>query len=278
MTDVAMRPRPQPPESAGTGPGRGRLTGRRILIVGGGQHAFDPDTDPIGNGRALGLLCAREGAEVAVADVNRASAQETVDLITTAGGRGSVIAADVTSVDDVARMFTEAIDAMGAVDGLVFNVGIAGKLGLRDLSVEDWDNVIEVNLRGAMACVREGLDRVEAGSPIVMLSSAAAFRYGSQLVAYEASKAGLIPLMRFAAVEGSARGIRVNIVIPGQVDTPNGRHAGADRADRGKGEFLPFGRQATAWEVAYASLFFLSDESVYVTAQTLAVDSGITGL
>jgi NAD(P)-dependent dehydrogenase (short-subunit alcohol dehydrogenase family) len=83
--------------------------------------------------------------------------------------------------------------------------------------------------------------------------------------------------MRNIAHLGSRRGIRANLVYPGLVDTPNGRSAGAGRPSRGKAR-VPFGRQATAWEIAYAVLFFLSDESVYITAQTLAVDSGLSGM
>ena len=97
-------------------------------------------------------------------------------------------------------------------------------------------------------------------------------------MAYDTSKAALGALMRHLAMEGARRGIRVNIVAPGQVDTPNGRLAGAGRPSRGRGENLPFRRQATAWEIAYATLFFMSGESVYVTAQTLGVDSGMMGM
>src|SRR5512144_187641 len=96
------------PESAGEAPGRGRLQGRKVLVVGGGQRVFDAATDPIGNGRAMSLLFAREGAFVAVADRVRASAQETVAQIEQAGGRACAIEADITSEADVARMFAEA--------------------------------------------------------------------------------------------------------------------------------------------------------------------------
>ena len=98
------------------------------------------------------------------------------------------------------------------------------------------------------------------------------------MAVYDSSKAALGGLMRNIAHLGAQRGIRANLVYPGLVDTPNGRAAGADRPSRGKGGNTPFGRQATAWEIAYAVLFFLSDESVYITAQTLAVDSGLSGL
>ncbi|RPI11090.1 MAG: SDR family oxidoreductase, partial [Actinobacteria bacterium] len=111
----------------------------------------------------------------------------------------------------------------------------------------------------------------------VFISSVAGITSGSQLPAYDASKAALGGLMRHVAREGARRGIRANVVAPGLVDTPLGRLASAGRPSRTRAP-VPFGRQATAWEVAYAVLFFISDESVYVTGQILAVDSGLTGL
>ena len=111
----------------------------------------------------------------------------------------------------------------------------------------------------------------------MFISSIAGLRSGSQLIAYDASKAALGGLMRNVAKEGARRGIRANIIYPGLVDTPLGRHTSAGRPSRSAAG-VPFGRMATGWEIAYAALFFISDESVYVNAQALAVDSGITGL
>ena len=269
--------RPMSAESSGRAPGRGRLTGRRILVVGGGQRIFDPETDPIGNGRAMSLLFAREGAYVAVADVNHASAEDTVARIKTEAGNALAIQADVCAEADVRRMVDEAHRGMGGIDGIVLNVGIFGKTGLDNVSVEEWNAIYDVNVRGPMLCCREGLSRIEDGGSIVFISSVAALKAGSRMAVYDSSKAALGGLMRNIAHEGAQRGIRANLVYPGLVDTPNGRSAGEGRPSRGRAR-IPFGRQATAWEVAYAVLFFLSDESVYITAQTLAVDSGLSGL
>ncbi|MCC8972454.1 SDR family NAD(P)-dependent oxidoreductase [Bradyrhizobium brasilense] len=269
--------RPLSAESAGTAPGRGRLNGRRILVVGGGQRVFDAATDPIGNGRAMSLLFAREGAHVTVADLNRASAEDTVARIAADGGRAFAIAADVTMEADVIRMIDEAHRTMGGLDGMVLNIGTFGKTGLDNVSAEEWNRIYDVNVRGPMLCCRAALPKFEDGGSIVFISSIAALKAGSQMAVYDSSKAALGGLMRNIAHMGARRGIRVNLVYPGLVDTPNGREAGAGRPSRGKGHIL-FGRQATAWEIAYAVLFFMSDESVYVTAQTLAVDSGLSGL
>jgi NAD(P)-dependent dehydrogenase (short-subunit alcohol dehydrogenase family) len=270
--------RPPSAESLGEAPGRGRLAARRVLVVGGGQRAFDAATDPIGNGRAMCRLFAREGAGVAVADKQRASAEETVALIVGEAGRAFAIEADVTKPADVARMIEEAKRGLGGLDGLVLNVGIGvGALGLAGTSAEAWDLTFAVNVRGAMLACQAALPALADGSPIVFISSIAGLTSGSQLPAYDASKAALEGLMRHVAREGAPRGIRANIVCPGLVDTPLGRFASAGRPSRARAA-TPFGRQATGWEIAYAALFLVSDESVYVNAQVLAVDSGITGM
>lgn len=278
MTEKQGYVRPLPAESEGRAPGRGRLPGRRILVVGGGQRVLDAASDPVGNGRAMSLLFAREGAGVAVADMNLASAKETVAQVANEGGKASAIEADISKPGDIERMVAEAEKALGGLDGLVLNVGIGvGGLGLEGATPEDWDKVLAVNLRGPMLCCKAALPRLADGSPVVFISSIAGLIAGSRLPAYDASKAALGGLMRHVALEGSRRGIRANIVAPGLVDTPLGRVATQGRPSRGRTP-VPFGRQATGWEIAYAALFLVSDESVYVTAQTLAVDSGLTGI
>ena len=278
MADTTRNVRPPSAESRGEAPGRGRLRGRRILVVGGGQQTFDAATDPIGNGRAICVLFAREGARVGVADRDAASASATVDRIRGEGGEAMPIAADITDEAQVGRMVNEAHSGLGGLDGMVLNVGIGVGAGrLAGVSTAAWDATLAANLRGPVLCCREALPRLDDGASIVFISSIAGLTAGSQLVAYDASKAALAGLMRHVALEGSRRGIRANVVCPGLVDTPLGRAASAGRASRAATP-IPFGRQATGWEIAYAVLFFMSDESVYVTGQTLAVDSGLTGI
>ena len=226
----------------------------------------------------MSILFAREGASVAVADVNKASAEETVAKITSEGGKASAVEADISKQNDIPRMIEEAEKALGGLDGLVLNVGIGvGGLGLEGATPEDWDKVLTVNLRGPMLCCKAALPRLADGSPVVFISSIAGLIAGSRLPAYDASKAALGGLMRHVALEGSRRGIRANIVAPGLVDTPLGRLATQGRPSRGRTP-VPFGRQATGWEIANAALFLVSNESIYVTAQILAVDSGLTGI
>jgi NAD(P)-dependent dehydrogenase (short-subunit alcohol dehydrogenase family) len=278
MADEERYVRPPSAESEGRAPGRGRLDGRRILIVGGGQQVVDAETDPVGNGRAMSILFAREGAHLAIADRHLDAAEATAALIRAEGGQALTIEADIGVEADVERMVDEALAGLGGLDGLILNVGVGiGGLGLAGVKADEWDKVLAVNLRGPMLCCREALPRLENGSSIVFISSIAGQIAGSRLPAYDASKAALGGLMRHVALEGGRRGVRANIVAPGLVDTPLGRRATQGRPSRGRTP-VPFGRQATGWEIAYAALFLTSDESVYITAQTLAVDSGMTGI
>lgn len=267
-----------PPESRGEAPGRARLKGRRVLVVGGGQMGIgEPDT-PIGNGRAMSVLFAREGAGVAVADRDETGAKATAGLIAKEGGNARVIVADVTKEADIARMVDEALKQLGGLDGLVLNVGIgAGGPWLEGTGLEAWNKVFAVNITSHMLTAKAALPKMNPGSSIVFISSIAGLTAGSRIPAYDASKAGLFGLCRHVAFEGARRAIRANVVAPGLMDTSIGRLASRGRPNRATTP-VPLGRQGTGWETAYAALFLLSEESAYITGQILAVDGGLAGL
>ena len=267
-----------PEESLGEAPSRGRLKGRRVLVVGGGQMDIGEAETPIGNGRAMSVLFAREGAHVAVADRDRVSAHATVAMIEGERGKSFAIAADVTKENDVATMMAEALQGLGGLDGLVLNVGMgAGGPWLEGTTAESWDKVFAVNIRSHMLSVKAALPHLSEGASIVFISSIAGLTAGSRLPAYDASKAGLSGLCRHVAFEGARRAIRANIVAPGLMDTSIGRLASRGRPNRATTP-VPLGRQGTGWETAYAALFLLSHESAYITGQLLAVDGGLSGL
>ena len=267
-----------PAESRGEAPGRGRLAGRRVLVVGGGQMDIGEADTPIGNGRAMSLLFAREGGHVAVADRDLASAQASVALATHEGGRAFAISADASKEDDVTRMVDEAERALGAIDGLVLNVGLgAGGPWLSGTTPEMWDRVFAVNIRSHMLAVRAALPKMPEGSSIVFVSSVAGIKPGSRLPAYDASKAAIAGLCRHVALECERRAIRANVIAPGLMDTSIGRLASRGRPGREKTP-VPLGRQGTGWETAYAALFLLSEESAYITGQVIAVDGGLSAL
>ena len=250
-----------------------RLDDRRVLVVGGGRLGHgDPDA-PAGNGQAVSVLAAVEGAQVAVADRDEAAADETVGMI---GDGATPIVADVADPEDCERVVAAAAEALGGLDGVVLNVGVGfGGLGLDGVDTESWDKTLAVNLRAHVLIAKHALPLLPPGGSIVFVSSIAGLRPGTRLPAYDASKAALIGLCRHVALEGSRRQVRANVVCPGLIDTPLGRLASAGRSNRDRTP-IPLGRQGTAWEVARTIVFLLSDEAGYITGQTLAVDGGLS--
>jgi len=260
----------------GTAPGRGRLAGRRILVVGGGQLTFGMEGAPMGNGRTISLLCGREGASVAVADVNGDAAAETAGLVASEGGTAFPLTADATDETSVQQMIETAVKQLGGLDGLVVNVGMGRGQGLEQTSVTDWDWVFALNVRAHFLSCKYALPVLEPGSAITLTSSTAAVLPSTtEIPAYAASKAALWGLCLYVAKEAAPKGIRVNLVVPGLIDTALGRLATMVRPERAQTP-IPLGRQGTAWEVAYATVFLLSQEASYITGQSLVVDGGLS--
>ena len=251
----------------------GRLAEHRVLVVGAGTRPSDDPEAPVGNGRAISVLAAREGAYVICADRDEAAARLTSSWIKEEQGESRVVVGDVISEESCRAIVDEAAQGH-RLNGLVLNVGIARGHNLGSTSAEDWDLVLGVNLRGHFLVVREALPMLAEDASIVFISSTAGLRPGSRIPAYDASKAALIGLCRHVAIEGAGLGIRANVVAPGLIDTPIGRLASAARPSRERTP-IPLGRQGTAWEVAAAVVFLLSDEAAYITGQTLAVDGGL---
>ena len=266
-----------PVEARGAAPGRGRLQGARILVVGAGTQPSDDPDPPIGNGRAIAILCAREGASVACADKDESAAKQTCERIVGEGGTASVIVADVSREQDCERMVAAALRDFLAIDGVVINVGIGVGRGLAGTSAQEWDHVFAVNLRAHFLIARAVLPHLHPGASIVFISSVAGLRPGTNVPAYDSSKAGITGLCRHVAFEGARHGVRANVVAPGLIDTPLGRAASRGRPSRAQ-TAIPLARQGPAWEVAYATVFLLSGEASYITGHTLVVDGGLSQL
>jgi len=252
------------------------LAGRRILVVGAGTRATDDPDAPVGNGRAIAVVCARAGATVACADLDADAAAVTAGLVEAEGASAHVLVADVTDAEACAGLVADAETVMGGLDGLVLNVGIGAGMGLQGTTPEQWDAVFAVNVRSHFLLSAAALPRMPQGGSIVFISSIAGLTPGSRIPAYDSSKSAITGLCRQVAAEGARRGVRANVVAPGLIDTPLGRVASGGRPSRDKAP-VPLGRQGTAWEIAAPVVFLLSDDASYITSQQLAVDGGLTG-
>jgi NAD(P)-dependent dehydrogenase (short-subunit alcohol dehydrogenase family) len=276
MSDRAASP--LPPEAEGRAPGRDRLRGRRILVVGAGTALVEGHERGVGNGRAISILAGREGATVACGDRDRESAAATASAIEAEGGQASVIVSDVTDPDGCTEMVREAERELGGLDGVVLNVGILAPRGLAATDLESWDRVFATNARSHGLIAGAALPSIAAGGSLAFISSISAQIPGVGMPAYDATKAAVVAIARQAALEGAARGIRANAVLPGVVDTPFGA-ASAPPGGRDRGRVpLPLGRRGTAWDVAHAVVFLLSGEASYITGQAIVVDGGTSVL
>jgi NAD(P)-dependent dehydrogenase (short-subunit alcohol dehydrogenase family) len=264
-------------EATGEAPGRARLEGRTILVAGAGQQTYGDDTAPVGNGRAISVLCGREGAAVMLVDIDEQAVQDSATSVREEGANVATFVGDASNEAVVEQMIAESVREHGDLDGIVMNLGVARGVGLEGTTSSDWDQAFAINVRSHFLGCKHGLAAMQPGGSIVLISSIAALAPVNDIPAYQASKAALTGVCQYAALKGAERGIRVNIVVPGLIDTALGRLASAVDPERA-GKSIPLGRQGTAWEVAYATAFLLGHEASYITGQALVVDGGYIGL
>jgi NAD(P)-dependent dehydrogenase (short-subunit alcohol dehydrogenase family) len=210
-------------ESLGKARSNRRLQGRKILVVGAGQLDIGEKDVPIGNGRAIAVLCAREGAAVVCLDRNETAAEDTVKQIKAEGGHAFSYVFDVRNADGIAKIIDDARRILGGqLDGLALGVALSSGLPFSNITKESWDDEFAVNLRSHMLFAQRALMVMDEGSSIVMLSSTAGQSAASGYPAYETTKAGQMALGRAIAKMGEPKGIRANVIAPGYVDTPRG--------------------------------------------------------
>lgn len=265
-----------PAESRGEAPGRDRLRGRRVLVVGAGTAGAPGDA--IGNGQAIAELAAREGATVVCLDRDEDALEATVTAIGVAGGSAHPLLVDIADADACGEVPARAAELAGGLDGIVFGVGALTPFGLAETAPAAWDRAFATNVRSHALIATAALPRLPDGASLVFLASISSHLPGIGMPAYDTTKAAVLGLMRHVALEAAPRRIRANAVLPGVVDTPLGAAtAPADAGARNRLS-LPLGRRASPWDVAHATVFLLSGEAAYVTGQELVVDGGLTAL
>lgn len=252
-----------------------KLAGKVALVTGAGGSI----------GRAAARLFAAEGASVAVVDIDRTAAEETVDLVERRGGTALALAADVGAADQIAPAVDRAAEVLGGLDVVYNNAGVGSRGSVADASESDWDRCFDVNVKGTFLTSKASIPylRESVGASIVNQASVAALVGVAGMAAYGAAKGALVALTRSMAVDLAPLGVRVNVVCPGTVHTPLIEPL---LRRRGEGDLelgmrmttvkYPVGRLGTPMEIARAALFLASDDASFVTGAVFTVDGGMT--
>ena len=248
----------------------GRLDDKVAVITGAGS----------GMGREAAILFTEEGARVCVGDVNAEAAEETVSLCP---GEAFAVAVDVADEEQVASMYMQTAERFGGVDVLYNNAGISpgDDASVLETSVDAWQRVQDVNTKGVFLCCKHGIPRLlerGGGSVINVASFVAIVGAATSQISYTASKGAVLSMSRELAVEFARRGVRVNALCPGPVETPLLLSIYGDdpAALERRRIHWPTGRLARPREIVQAALFLASDDSSYVTGATFLVDGGLT--
>jgi NAD(P)-dependent dehydrogenase (short-subunit alcohol dehydrogenase family) len=244
-----------------------RLQDRIAVVTGAGS----------GNGRAIAIGMAREGAHVVIADVNQQGAEATAQDISALGRQTLVLKTDVSRVHEIEAMVQAVMERFGRIDILVNNAGVIVRQPLLEITEATWDRILAINLKGVFFCT-QAVARVmirQGQGKIVNIASIAGVRAEPRRVHYNTSKAGVIMLTKSAAVELAPFHVNVNAIGPGLIETPMTRELIADM-NQAKywQENIPWGRIGKPEDLVGAAIFLASDEAEYITGVTIFVDGG----
>ena len=242
------------------------LKGRSVIVTGASK----------GIGKGIARVFASKGAQVLLAARDLAEAEAAAQEIRLAGGFASAVAADVSSEQDCARMARTAVERHGGIDIVCCNAGVFPAARLGEMSAADWDQVLDINLKGTFLTVHACLNDLKArgkGRIVVTSSITGPITGYPGWSHYAASKAGQLGFVRTAAIELAPHRITVNAVLPGNILTEGVEALGPEYIAR-MTSAIPQRRLGSVEDVAYAALFFASDEAAFITGQTIVVDGG----
>jgi NAD(P)-dependent dehydrogenase (short-subunit alcohol dehydrogenase family) len=254
------------------------LKGKVAIVTGAGSSPGEG----IGNGKATAVIYAREGASVMLVDLNPEAGEETKCMIDEEGGKSFVFQANVSQSKDCQAMLERCLKTYGQIDILHNNVGVEeeGAGGVIEFDEAVWNRVMNINLKSMFLTCGAVIPQMlkQGKGAILNISSVAAIRSGNRQFIYSVSKAGVNILTVCLAVEYAVKGIRVNAIMPGLMDTPmiipfkRFYGDGIEGMKRERSERVPMKRMGEGWDIGYAPLFLVSDEAKFITGQVLAVD------
>jgi meso-butanediol dehydrogenase / (S,S)-butanediol dehydrogenase / diacetyl reductase len=245
----------------------GKLDGRKVLITGAGA----------GIGRDSALAFAREGAAVAVVDVREARAEQTAELIRAEGGDARAFVCDVRSFEQVQQTVAGAIAAFGRIDAVFNDAGTTRPGSVVSVTLEDWDMVLDVNLRGTFYVSRAVLPHmVERGSgAIINMGSVDGIAADANMAAYNAAKAAVVNLSRSMAIDFGPRGIRTNCICPGVIGSPAILRMFTDERRAAMEAVTPLRRIGRPSDIASLAVFLASEDAAFINGATLVADGGL---
>lgn len=239
-----------------------------------------------GNGKAAAVAMAREGAKIFALDLKEEAVEETASIIREEGGTVETAVCDVSKADQVKAAVKKCMDAFGRIDVLDNNVGIIDPGGPEDLSEEQWDRLMAVNVKSIYLTCRHILPIMadQGGGSIINISSiASTHSLGYSCISYSASKGAVNAFTRDIALNYGPKGIRCNSILPGLMNTPlihkgnvTSVYGSTEAMVKARDALVPLGKMGDGWDVAYASVFLASDEAKHITGIELVVDGGIT--
>ncbi|MDE0630830.1 MAG: SDR family oxidoreductase [Caldilineaceae bacterium] len=249
------------------------MEGKAAIVTGAGSRG----RAALGIGYATAVLFARQGARVVVADLDEDRAEATIKFIKEHGGEASFISADITREEDCRALAGACVDRYGSLDILVNNAGGVGGGRVTDYEPALWNVALDVNLKGPVMACKYAVPHMAAGGggSIIHISSIDGLLAGAYInVPYSVAKGGLATLTRLMAVHHGREGIRVNCLAPGHVHASFTAEFSMEERERRR-KIGPLGTEGTAWDVAYAALYFASDEARWISGIVMPVDGGL---